>query len=49
MTFFQVENLSIAFGGLEALIDVDFQVQKGIISQVRHCAAVERVDVESLA
>ena len=31
MTFFQVENLSIAFGGLEALIDVNFQVHKGTI------------------
>jgi len=31
MTFFQVEQLSIAFGGLEALVDVDFQVHKGTI------------------
>jgi branched-chain amino acid transport system ATP-binding protein len=29
MTFFQVEHLSIAFGGLEALLDINFQVRKG--------------------
>ena len=31
MSFFQVEHLSIAFGGLEALLDINFQVQKGAI------------------
>jgi branched-chain amino acid transport system ATP-binding protein len=31
MTFFQVEHLSIAFGGLEALLDINFQVRKGAI------------------
>jgi branched-chain amino acid transport system ATP-binding protein len=31
MTFFQVEHLSIAFGGLEALVDINFQVRKGAI------------------
>jgi branched-chain amino acid transport system ATP-binding protein len=31
MTFFQVENLSIAFGGLEALVNVNLQVHKGTI------------------
>lgn len=29
--FFQVEHLSIAFGGLEALLDIKFRVQKGAI------------------
>lgn len=31
MNFFQVEHLSIAFGGLEALRDINFQVSKGTI------------------
>ena len=31
MIFFQVEHLSIAFGGLEALVDINFQVRKGAI------------------
>jgi len=31
MTFFQVDHLSIAFGGLEALLDITFQVAKGAI------------------
>ena len=31
MTFFQVEHLSIAFGGLEALLDINLQVRKGAI------------------
>lgn len=31
MTFFEVENLSISFGGLEALKDISLQVQKGQI------------------
>ena len=31
MTLFQVEHLCIAFGGLEALLDINFRVQKGAI------------------
>ncbi|MBW1729794.1 MAG: ABC transporter ATP-binding protein [Deltaproteobacteria bacterium] len=31
MTFFKVENLSISFGGLEALKDISFEVKKGEI------------------
>lgn len=31
MTFFKVENLSISFGGLEALREITFEVQKGEI------------------
>jgi branched-chain amino acid transport system ATP-binding protein len=31
MTFFKVEKLSIAFGGLEALRDISFEVKKGEI------------------
>jgi len=31
MTFFKVENLSISFGGLEALREIAFEVQKGEI------------------
>ena len=31
MTFLQVEHLSITFGGLEALLDINFQVRKGAI------------------
>jgi len=31
MTFFRVENLSISFGGLEALRDIAFEVKKGEI------------------
>lgn len=34
MSFFQVEHLSIAFGGLEALLDVSFQVAKGTIFSI---------------
>jgi len=31
MTFFKVENLSISFGGLDALSDIDFEIEKGTI------------------
>jgi len=31
MTFFKVEHLSISFGGLEALRDINFEVEKGSI------------------
>ena len=31
MTFFKVENLSISFGGLEALKDISFEIKKGEI------------------
>ncbi|MBW2029359.1 MAG: ABC transporter ATP-binding protein [Deltaproteobacteria bacterium] len=31
MSFLRIENLSISFGGLEALIDVGFQVERGSI------------------
>jgi ABC-type branched-subunit amino acid transport system ATPase component len=31
MTYFKVENLSISFGGIEALRDVHFDVKKGEI------------------
>ena len=31
MAFFKVQNLSISFGGLEALRDIDFEVEKGSI------------------
>jgi branched-chain amino acid transport system ATP-binding protein len=31
MTFFQVENLSISFGGLKALDDISFEMEKGEI------------------
>ncbi|MBW2095562.1 MAG: ABC transporter ATP-binding protein [Deltaproteobacteria bacterium] len=31
MTFFKVENLSISFGGLDALSDINFEIEKGTI------------------
>ena len=31
MAFFQVESLSISFGGLDALRDIHFQVSKGSV------------------
>jgi branched-chain amino acid transport system ATP-binding protein len=31
MTFFTVENLSISFGGLDALSDINFEIEKGTI------------------
>jgi len=34
LTFFKVDNLSISFGGLEALKDITFEVQKGTIFSI---------------
>ena len=34
MTFFKVDNLSISFGGLKALIDISFEMNKGEIYAV---------------
>jgi len=35
MAFFEVKNLSISFGGLEALKDITFNVQQGSLSLPR--------------
>jgi len=34
MTFFKVENLSISFGGLDALSDINFAIEKGTIFSI---------------
>jgi branched-chain amino acid transport system ATP-binding protein len=34
MTFFKVENLSISFGGLDALTDISFEIEKGSIFSI---------------